>query len=783
MSQLASSGAPTPRRSGRLSNKASSIAETAVTTVTKAGTRARRTGPLIEVKSRKSNAYGASGRVGTAEELPVAATGFAQAFQNQRGNALVREGPVEESEDGTDSADELAAETPRLSGARNGHFPASSPPRSPTPTAGTAATSVPGFSFLQSEDTPASEEDDAESVGNTSKSFGPLHEAGMIGQQDRPHMPYSSTQATPEPTPLVQKTNLRRSLQSQTTRMGASQIKVPLQEQGAPPLRPSYLQTPAPGRENGTLAASAAASAAHKKAIDESVDALLAKEQARLHRDGAPQSQPKYQGRRRHANSPKTVNEQPGEVESPQKFQIDWPLKKHLSWVLGVLAAITLVGWLGHSMMSSVASASDANTTNNKPGLLSAVNARVSYTMGKVAEFIQPPRGPTVEEEVAAFRAGDDNIMWHRMYKMSDKFETRINGVHATIEELRKELPDMLIVRRHEDGRSEISDDFWQALQAKLRSEEENPEWVQYLTQVKQKLDDIFDHSVDRDDTKVRPQAVSRQEFLELIDQRFRELSTRVNENIEEAFKSQTEKFQSLVTAEAKKAMIESVRLQSLAQTNLVANYELHLKSPNYFSPSLGAVVVPHLTSATRLDRARWFTTIAQKLALLPQRNPPQAALTEWRQPGDCWCSAPNVLGGAQTQLTVSLALPMTPQKVTIEHVPMSMVPARDVSNAPRDVEIWVQTDKPVKSYYRYSGGTCGEGLPGWACLGAFKYNIHASNHVQTFDLVSETSEPIKRAMLRVKSNWGADHTCLYQVRLHGEDARADYEYQVRLND
>jgi len=37
--------------------------------------------------------------------------------------------------------------------------------------------------------------------------------------------------------------------------------------------------------------------------------------------------------------------------------------------------------------------------------------------------------------------------------------------------------------------------------------------------------------------------------------------------------------------------------------------------------------------------------------------------------------------------------------------------------------------------------------------------------------------------MLRVTSNWGADHTCLYQVRLHGQDAMKDFEYGVELND
>ncbi|KAI8942568.1 hypothetical protein NX059_000626 [Plenodomus lindquistii] len=777
MSQLGNTGAPTPRRSGRISNKASSVAETAITTVTSGGTRTRRTGPLTKVKARKSNAYGASGRVGAAEALTVTATGFAQAFQNQRGDAFARDDEDDEGNEEDDSVDELAASTPRMSGGRNGRVPASSPPRSPSPGPEVPSMSAPGLSFLQSEDVPASEDETAASVGNTSKSFGPLHEAGMMGQQGTPYIRFSSTQATPEPTPTVQKAPERRNLQSQARVLGASQIKIPLQGQGPPPVRPTYLQTPAPGRPNGVVGAAIA----KRKAIEDSVDALLAEEQARLARDGPPRPQPRSHGRRPQGQSPQAVNEWLGNVEPPQKDEAEWPWRKYLTWAFWALAAFMFLGWLGHFTTSPNLSGSETSTNN--PGFLSAVNARVSYTFGKVTGFIQPTRRPTIEEEIAAFRAGDDNVMWRRMYMMNQQFEDRINGVHSTIDELRTQLPELLIVQRHEDGRSEISDDFWQALQAKLRSKEDSPEWREYLSHTKQKLDDILDISAHRDDTKTRPQAVSKQEFLEIIDKRFRELSTRVNLNIEEAVKSQTDQFSALVSAEAKKAMIDSVRLQSLAQTNLVANYELHLKAPNYFSTGLGAVIEPRLTSATRLDRPRWLSTLFQKVATAPLRNPPQTALTEWKQPGDCWCSAPNIHGGAQAQLTVALGRPMTPKKVTIEHVPMSMVPARDVSNAPRNIELWVETDEPVRSYYSQRQGVCGEGLPGWKCLGSFKYNIHASNHVQTFDLYGEPSDPIKRAMLRVTSNWGGDHTCLYQVRLHGDDAKEDYEYKVRLND
>ena len=771
-------GAPTPRRSGRISNKASSVADTAVTNLTSGGTRTRRPGPLAKVKARKSNAYGASGRVGAAEALSVSTTGFAQAFENQRGGAFSRD---EGKEDDDGSVDELGAETPRMSGARNGHRPASSSPAptSPPPTSPSPApalevlppTSAPGLSFLQSEDTPLTDDDPAASVDNTSKSFGPLHEAGMLVPQERPYRHMSSSQASLNPTPVVHKTTARPSLPPQTHISADSLLKVPLQTYGRPPVRPTHLQTPAPGR------------------IGPSVDDLFAEEQARLRRTGPPQplSQPRAQQqsreRRRRDNNPQ-VSEWLGNVEPPQKDEVDWPWRHYLTWTFWIIAAVMLSGWLLRSLASVPPDASTSESNAGFADVFSAVNARVSYTMGRVAKYIEPPGSPTIEDEVAAFKAGDDNIMWHRMYKMNDNFNNRINGVHATIDELRDQLPDMLLVRRYEDGRSEISDDFWQALLTKLRSEEDDAEWLEFLKQTKQKLDDIFDHSVERDDTAVRPQAVSRQEFLTLLDERFRELSPRINEKIIRTMEHESNRLKTFISDEARNALIENVRLQSLAQAHLVANYELHLQSPNYFSVGLGAVIDPQLTSTTRLKHPHWFTGLGKKLALVPHRNPPQAALVEWRQPGDCWCSAPNSRGGAQSQLTVSLGRAMKPRKVTIEHIPMSMVPARDVSNAPRDVELWVETDQPILSYYSTLRPTgCSEGIPGWKCVGKFKYNIYAPNHVQTFDLEGEPTVPITRTMLRVTSNWGADHTCLYQVRLHGQDAMKDFEYGVELND
>jgi SUN domain-containing protein 1/2 len=264
-----------------------------------------------------------------------------------------------------------------------------------------------------------------------------------------------------------------------------------------------------------------------------------------------------------------------------------------------------------------------------------------------------------------------------------------------------------------------------------------------------------------------------------LVQEHYKSMSIQVDEKVTQAFRAQITKLKSIAQQEAKDAMAKSIRLHALAQSNLLTNYELTLRKTNYFSLGLGVVIDPKLTSATFSDDS--LVNVGFKRWILSRpRNPPRAALDSWAEPGDCWCAAPNPSKTGQAELTVSMRHPMYPQQVTIEHVPMSMIRTQKITNAPRTVELWVMA---AGSPDQRGGGTCLEGPAGWTCLGSFRYNIHASNHHQTFDLDVPSTVPVTKAMLRVTSNWGADHTCLYRVRLHGRDAQEDYQYEVRLND
>jgi hypothetical protein len=182
---------------------------------------------------------------------------------------------------------------------------------------------------------------------------------------------------------------------------------------------------------------------------------------------------------------------------------------------------------------------------------------------------------------------------------------------------------------------------------------------------------------------------------------------------------------------------------------------------PDFALASVGAKVVASSPSAARLYM-RYLTNCL--LALAPTSsiayapsmpNSPSVSLNPDISPGNCWA-----FPGDKGSITVRLARPMRPDRITLEHTPKSSV--FSVNSAPRRVDAYAlplvsQVEAPMAEFVK---------------VGEFTYDISPmSHHMQTFALdASAVPDVVRTVRFDILSNHGSPtHTCLYRVRVHGK--------------
>ncbi|KAL4930898.1 uncharacterized protein BDV17DRAFT_257714 [Aspergillus undulatus] len=235
----------------------------------------------------------------------------------------------------------------------------------------------------------------------------------------------------------------------------------------------------------------------------------------------------------------------------------------------------------------------------------------------------------------------------------------------------------------------------------------------------------------------------------------------------------------------------------------------------NFLSMGHGVIIDPYMTSPSAGRQLTWFQEsyfwLAGNKHLRPQ--PPLAALTPWEDFGECWCSAPRQ---GMSQIGIILGRRIVPEDVIVEHLPKTATIRPEV--APQEMELWARyryigkNARPYKSSWSswirgYPENIAGQdalasdrkvvrgpvmealrltwrGEPDEAFsddkllgedfyrIGKWTYDIHEKTHIQRFPvtaLLDSDELRVDKVVFRVKSNWGANETCIYRLKLHGK--------------
>jgi hypothetical protein len=161
----------------------------------------------------------------------------------------------------------------------------------------------------------------------------------------------------------------------------------------------------------------------------------------------------------------------------------------------------------------------------------------------------------------------------------------------------------------------------------------------------------------------------------------------------------------------------------------------------------------------------------------------PIEALFEWNEAKECWCGTPTEKANGGVNIGVFTSHGVYPERLVIEHIPAAAT--FDIAAAPRTFEVWADagSKKAAKKFDKIMRETMHQSvLPDcnpkpmerFVCIGVGEYHIHESNHIQTFKLWDEMKEygfATDRIIVRATTNWGANHTCFYRLRLTGAKA------------
>ena len=369
---------------------------------------------------------------------------------------------------------------------------------------------------------------------------------------------------------------------------------------------------------------------------------------------------------------------------------------------------------------------------------------------------------------------------------------TAVEGNHTALAERVSTIEEFLPRRMVVDvvnGNLVIGEDFWQALNDKLKGSDELFE--SFVAANEDAATKLAESAADSQLQKAlnTKKILGRDDMMEILNQNGKDLEKRMSAMVQsgtsEAISAARE-----IAAQVAREIAENTpsdlraQLSILVKSNILQNRYDAMNKINWFSPKMGAIVVPRHSSPTAekpydAPNRGWFARSLKRVAA-----PPVAALMPWEETGDCWCAAKTEAMG-KLQLAVITERKIMPDQLIIEHIPTNA--QLDRHCAPKHFQLWAEMfdeeeaetlKSKLREIHDYSGCFGSQPPPSESsiCIASGTYDRNAENWVQSYRMLffthrEEALLETAKFYFRVTQNWGSQQTCVYRVRLTAYDS------------